>query len=403
MNLEAFTFFAFTLLAVVIQAIFCLFEMACVSFSKVRLQYYVALKKRRALWLNYLISRPSRLFGAALVGVNTALQVGSECSRRFYESIHLDPDWAPLSQFFIVIVFAELAPLFAARRHPEQIAMFLSPIMILLMRLLTPVILAFDALSRIVHRVMGKSEKIPLFLSREEVKMAFQEKEDEFTILMGNIFQLKSLTAKELMTPSTKIHAVSSTATVADVRSLLSVHYSPFIPIYHRVLSNIVAITSLRNLFHLEDSRCALENARSPWFVTQDTSVLQILNQFRKNNQSVAVILDSQGHASGLLSLDQILMQILGGEAAKVESEEEPSFHVHRTLSGEMLVSQFNREFHTEFPCMEGETLSEFLTRHLEHPPVKGEVIRMDPFVFTVLEPSLLGAKILSVETLGGS
>ena len=67
------TFLFLSLLAVVIQGFFSLFEMACVSFNRVRLQYYVSIGSHRASWLNYLLKRPSRLFGTTLIGVNTAL------------------------------------------------------------------------------------------------------------------------------------------------------------------------------------------------------------------------------------------------------------------------------------------------------------------------------------------
>lgn len=402
MNAEAIRFLSFTLLAIVVQGVFALFEMACISFNKVRLQYEVALGKKRALWLKFLLNRPSRLFGTTLIGVNVALQIGSECSRRFYESMHLDPDWAPLTQIFIVVIFAELAPLFAARRHPEQFAMFFVPIMVFLSRLLSPFILGFDALSRMVHRLMGKSEEVPLFLSREEVRMAFEEPEkNEFNEALGRIFQLKNMNAKELMTPLSKVQAVPSQATVAEIRSLLSVHYAPLIPIYHRTSTNIVAIASLRDLLHLEEHQRALEHARSPWFITQDTSILQILDQFRRNSQSVAVILNSFGQACGLLSLDQILTQIFGEEREGGKSLEGIGFHIERTLPGEMLVSDFNLQFRADLPIQqEGETLNDLLLREIEHPPVKGETVYIGSFIFRVLEATLLGAKTLSVHTL---
>lgn len=66
-------FFFLTLLCLVVQGFFSMTEMACVSFNKVRLQYYVSKKKKSALWLNYLLNHPALLFGATLIGVNTAL------------------------------------------------------------------------------------------------------------------------------------------------------------------------------------------------------------------------------------------------------------------------------------------------------------------------------------------
>src|SRR3990167_9096337 len=151
MSSHAIFFLFWTLAAIVIQGMFALFEMACISFNKIRLQYYVSQGEKRALWLNYLLQRPSRLFGTTLIGINAALQIGSECSRRFYESIHLDPDWAPFTQFPIVVILAELVPLFIAMRYPEQSVMTVAPLMAVLSRLLSPIIWAFDALSRLTH------------------------------------------------------------------------------------------------------------------------------------------------------------------------------------------------------------------------------------------------------------
>ncbi|MBX9743740.1 MAG: CNNM domain-containing protein, partial [Chlamydiales bacterium] len=159
-------FLVLTLLAVFVQGLFALFEMACVSFNKVRLQYYVSLGIKRALWVAFLLKRPSRLFGTTMIGINLALQVGSESSRRFYEAIHLPPDWAPLTQVFIVVMLGELVPMFAARRHPEQLAMALAPFMVLITYLLTPLIWAFDAFSHFLHRLLGTPPEASLYLSR---------------------------------------------------------------------------------------------------------------------------------------------------------------------------------------------------------------------------------------------
>lgn len=395
-------FLSCTILAILIQGLFALFEMACVSFNRVRLQYYVSQGKKRALWLHYLLKRPSRLFGTTLIGINAALQIGSECSRRFYEAVHLDPDWAPLTQILLVVIFAELAPLFAARRHPEQAAMSLIPVMAVLSRLLAPAIWAFDALAHGIHRLMRKPRDAPLFLSREEVKMAFEEKEegeDGFNQLAARIFQLKSKSAGEIMIPLERVQMVPSTATLAEVRHILSIHYTPLVPIYHRYPHNVVAIARLRDLLKMEEDRRILEHAHSPWFVSQNTSILDILEQFRRNNQSAAVILDASGQTIGILTLDDIVTQIFGKEAQSFSLERPTLLHVERTLSADMEALQFNTEFHADLKANPGETLNDLILKAVDHLPAKGESVRLDAYVFTVLEPSMRGAKLISVRT----
>lgn len=397
-----YTYLFFTLLAVLIQGIFAFFEMACVSFNKVRLQYYVSIGTKRALWLNYLLKTPSRLFGTTLIGITASLVFGSECGRRFYESVELNPDLAPLTQVPLVVIFGELAPMFAARRHPEQAAMLLVPIMIVIAKILFPFTWAFDTLSKLLHKGMGKETQTPLFLTKEEVRLAFEETEagpDEFNAAVSQIFQLKNLSAAQLMTPLASVQMVPTGATLRDVRHLLSVHYTPIVPIYHRNPQNIVAIATLRDLLSLEEQKKVIDAAKSPWFVTRDTSILQLLQQFKRNHQRTAVILEPTGQAAGILTLDQILDEIFGEEALRVVVEEKGHF-IHRTLSGEMSVSEFNKEFDANLPEGKGDTLSDLIVSHLHPLPVKGESVRIETLEFIIEEPTLRGIKTLSVHTI---
>ncbi len=391
------------LFSIAVQGLFAFFEMACVSFNKVRLQYYVSIGTRRAIWINYLLKRPSRLFGTTLIGITTALVIGSECARRFYESIQLDPDWAPLSQVPLVIIFGELAPMFAARRHPEQSAMFCVPLMALLARILSPITWTFDAFSRLIHRMMRREKEVPLFLSREEVRMAFEEQEvgaNEFDAAVSQVFKLKNLTAGQLMIPLANVQMVASHSTLADVRHLLSVNYAPMVPIYHRYPHNIVAVVNLRDLLRLDESKKVIDSSYSPWFVTRDTSILQLLHQFRRNNQSIAVILEPSGQACGILTLDQILAEIFGEETKSVPVPELITHYIERTLSGDMSISEFNKQFEVDLPAGEGDTLSDLILDELGHLPVKDESIRIGDLEFTVDEPTLRGVKTLSVRSV---
>jgi CBS domain containing-hemolysin-like protein len=156
----------------------------------------------------------------------------------------------------------------------------------------------------------------------------------------------------------------------------------------------------MSDLLRLHEGKKVIDAARSPWFVTKETSVLDILDQFRRNNQSVAVILDPSGQACGLLTLDHIVAQIFGEEAAQSPAaEEEPSLFVERTLSGEMTVSSFNAEFQADLEHAPEDTLSDLIAASLDHPPATYETVRIGEFFFTVLEPTLRGVKTVTVRS----
>jgi putative hemolysin len=403
MRHPGFLFLAFTLLAVAVQGFFALFEMACVSFNKIRLHYFASLGEKRAIWLSELIRRPSRLFGATLIGVTASLQIGSECARRFYESLGFNPDLAPLSQVFLVVIFGELVPMFTARRHPEKIAMAFAPIMILISWILSPIIWTFDMIARGVHFLIGKSRENPSFLSREEVQKAFEEGEEnreEFNILLAKVFRMKSFLAKELMTPIHSVQMISSTASTAQASHQLKMKYASFLPVYHLTFQNIVAIVYLRDLLMADPRKKVLDISRPPWFVTQDASVLQILEQFRRNNQTIAVILDAGGQACGILSLDQMIDAIFGPEQYCPIDTEKGGLYVERTILGSMTIEQFNIDFNANLPFVAGDTLSDLIVANLGHPPARGESVEIGSFGITVLEPTIRGARTVSVKTI---
>jgi putative hemolysin len=401
------------ILCLAIQGFFSMVEMACVSFNKVRLQYYVSKQNKRALWLSYLLHHPALLFGTTLIGVNSALVVGSECARRFYDSMGLSPDWAPLSQIFIVLIFAEIVPMFAGRRYAEHVSMLAIPILFFFSILLRPVIWMLDLLCRGINRLIVKSVPAGAYLSREELQNIFEEREEtittgatkqEFNTVVANIFSLKNKTAKDLMLPLTHVPLVPSFCTVGEMREVVKDKHIAFLPIYHRNPQNIVAIAYPRDLLRLSVNKKIKENSRQPWFITENNSILHILKQFRRNNQSLAIVLSDKGLATGVLTLDEIIDEIFGHTDEWMAFEEmvPRAYHVvvDRTFPSEMRLDEFNRQFNVKLSYQDAETLEELMTLALGHSPSKGESVRIDQFELTVEEASLLGATMILVRTV---
>jgi putative hemolysin len=406
-------FLLMILSCLIVQGFFAMVEMACVSFNKVRLQYYVSRQNKRAIWLSFLLHHPALLFGTTLIGVNTALIIGSECARRFYDSIGLSPDLAPLSQIFLVLIFAEIAPMFAGRRYAEHVAMLGIPILFFFSILLRPVIWALDLLCQLVNRLIGKPVAAGVYLSREELQNVIEEREEtittapskrEFNTVVANIFSLKNKTAKDLMQPLTHVPLVPSFCTVGEMRDIVQDKHSPFLPIYHRNPQNIVAIAFPRDLLRLSKNRRIKEYARQPWFITESSSILQILKQFRRNNQSLAIVLSDKGLATGVLTLDEIIDEIFGRSDEWMSYEEmvPRAYHIvlDRTFESDTRLSDLNKQFNVHLTYQDAETLEELMTQALGHPPSKGESIRIDQFELTVEEASLLGAKMIQVRTV---
>ena len=400
------------LICIFVQGFFTMVELACVSFNKVRLQYYISRGNRRAKWLSYLLNHPGQLFGSALIGINFALLVASEAGRNFFVSLGQSPDLAPLLLFVPILIFAEIAPLFAGRRYAEHAVMLGVPILYALSILLRPIIWFLDLLCTGINRLMKSPRSAGLYLTRDELQRVLEEQEvrpftatsAEFETIVGRIFSMKNKRAKELMKPLDKVTMLPIHCTIAEMRKQLATDYSPFLPLYHRSAQNIIAIAYPRDLLRFEDGVRIREHARAPWFITEGTSILQILKQFRRNNRSIAVVLNETGLAVGILSLDEIVDELFG-QVDTWESFDEilPRTHhvvVDRTFDGDMKIQEFNAQFHVHLPEDGVETLGELVAKELGHPPVEGESVRLDQFELTVEEASLLGVKTISVRTV---
>ena len=410
---ESWLFFLLLIVAsVVVHGFYSMLEMASVSFNRVRLQYFVSKKNRRAMWLMTLLNHPIRLFGTTLIGVNTAMQFGSECARRFYASLGLSPDWSPLSQIFIVLIFAELAPMFAARRYAERVAMLGTPLIYLTSLLLSPLIYALDLVCRLVNRLFGASAASGLYLSRDELQRAIEGREDfphqseenHYNPILVNLFTLKGKAAKDVMSPMSDFKLVASDDTVAGLRRTLNLESIPFVLVYHRSPSNIVAVAHLRDLLRLSEETPIRAYCRSPWFITEKNSTLEIIKEFKRNNQSLAVVLDEHGNAVGVLTLDDIVDEVFGHryewrkqKAAQFKAKQ---ILIDRSFPGDTLLTDLREWLGITLGNHDDETLEGLMTHRLGHRPERGEVVREQSFELIVEETSLIEGKTILIRSI---
>lgn len=412
MGKSAFLWFICDFLSIIVLAFYSMMEMACVSFNKVRLQYYVTKGYKRALWLNYLLQHPSRLFGTTLIGVNIALVIGSECARQFYSAIGISPDIAPLTQVIIVVIFGELAPMFAARHYAEHVTMLGIPLIYASARIMAPLLWVVGAISKVCNLLIGGHQTgANIYLTQEELLNVLEEKgEDsldtdsaEFSAVAANIFSLRGKNIRQIMEPLNASKALPSNATVQQMRHLLSRTGAEYVPLYSHEISNIVGIAYPQEVLRASDTHRVRDYSKPPWFVSDKATMMQILKQFRTNNESVAVILNQHGKAIGLVQLEDVLEEIFGKisitKGPKSQRAHRQVIFIEKTFQGDMTVGEFNSQFGFMLHKDPTVTLFDLIADHLGHRPEKGDTAFISPFELTVKDSPLLGGKTVSIST----
>lgn len=394
----------FNFLTIAVLAFYSMEEMAFVSFNRVRLQYYVSQGSQRALWIHSLLKNPSKLFSTTLIGVNVATFVGSECAREFHTALGISPDLAPISQVMLVIVFGELAPMFAARRYSEHVALLGAPLIYFSSKILAPFIWILSLISKASNKIFGGHESTAnLFLTQDELQKILEEQDDEacypesdeFTAITSNIFRLKGKFADQIMTPLSFDTAVPDQMSISQLKKHQSM-MSKYLITYRNSLENVSGIIYIKDLLLASEGKKLLSFCQPPWFISSSTPLLEILKQFRRNSETIAIILNSKGKAIGHLTFEDLLDEIFGETGLERRTINKL---IDRNFDGDTTLEKLKKEGIVLDGTLE-ETLSRWLMRKIEHHPEVGESYNLPPYEFIVKETSLLGITTIEIKSL---
>lgn len=406
--MQASLWLLFNLLTIISLAFFSMMEMALVSFNPVRLQYYLSKNNPKALKVHAFLKNPMRLFGTTLIGVNVSMVVGSECARQFHAAIGLSPDLAPLTQVIVVVIFGELAPMFSARQYAEQVALlFINPFY-MASQVLTPFIWIISGVTKLSLWFIGGAGESPESLSREELLRLIAEKPfgetSDLDDIAANLFQLRHVRAIDVMTPLHVIPKLASNATCKRARDLIREKQVRVLPIFKKRQQNIVGIALIRDLINTNEESKIGSHCLAPWFVTESSLILKILEQFRKNQQTVAIVLNSVGDATGIIQLSDLLKKIFLFKKENVD-DEFCAYFLEKTYPGSLTVREFNtfipEHLHLSHINLDA-SLSKLMRTTFGRMPEEGESIDIGAFKFTVKSKTLMDLKEIEVKTIKG-
>jgi len=395
-----------TLFWTLIMSFYSMQEMASISCNKLRLDYAVSQKKRWALLLQELLERPSILFSTTLIGVNFALMVSAESSRRLFEAWGFDPSFAPLAEIPFVLIFGELIPMFAARLYADHASRLGVPLLYASSKLLLPIIYAISTSFRYLTLLFGKKEKkeIAPFLSRDELQKLLEEhqagyhgdQEVPVDEMIGNIFSLRNKRAYQLMQRLDTIPCVSTHTTVGELRELCKKSSQTFYPVYHRKRQKIVGYVHFQDLLNVTDNKRVDEYAETAYFVPSDMQALDLVQKLQEENVEAAIVINSQGVARGIIFLEDLIDELFGSSPQKKSPQVS---YFEKTLPAETKITDFNEAYNTHIDPQGCKTFAELVEKVLQRRPHSQDTIFVDPFELVVKETTLFKAKTIQIKT----
>ena len=310
-------------------------------------------------------------------------------------------DAVSLGIFFVslvafVVICEHLLPTLIVRRDPEQALDFLLPVFHAIvgpLRPLTAVIVGMMGARRERDTSNGGGPESAAQQQDSEADSGGEGviSEQEGRELLQSIVDFTETVVREVMTPRPDIVAIRATATLADLRILFREEQYSRIPVYRDSLDNIVGIVYVKDLVALppgaEPPLTTL--MRSAYFVPESKRVSELLKEMQRRQVQMAVVVDEYGGTAGLVSVEDLLEEIVGEirdeydvESETVTDEGNGTF----VFSGKVSVDEVRDRLGVEIEREGFETVGGFLLSHLGRMPYVGETIDVDDLVFEVLE-----------------
>jgi putative hemolysin len=296
---------------------------------------------------------------------------------------------------FLVLYMGELVPMGFAATHGQRLALSIAPTLLVITRVLSPLLLLLARLARMRPERRRTAASITETEIRQLTALGHTEGqiEEHERELIERAFRLDETKAWEIMVPRVDIFAWQDGRTLADIaQELPSLRYSR-VPVYGDSIDDITGVLYLRDAYHaLVAGRGAMplrQLAREPLVVPGSLPLSRLLRDFQARRIHLAVVVDEYGGTDGLVTLEDVLEELVGEIVDETDVAEDPITRVSRSeivAGGDADLREINHYFNATLPLLEHRSLNGYLLEELGRVPEAGERLERAGIVIEVME-----------------
>ena len=394
-------------LALVLLVIAAAAEAAVASASRVRLRSLAGKGDRRAESLLRYVDRRASTLGALAVVRNLAVVVATAFGI-FVVTNERGLTWGVLgasaAATLAAIVVLDALPRLIVARSAEQWGMRLSAFIGISRAIFGPIAAAInEGLASVVQMGADEEDETQELLRLAEIETDGEPIEEEERQMIRGIIEMEDTVAREIMAPRMDIVCLDETETIDDALKLIVEKGFSRIPLYSETIDNVTGIIYAKDLLRCvtEDRRPSLQEvARPPYFIPESKRVDELLAELRQSKVHIAIVVDEYGGTAGLVTIEDLLEEIVGEIQDEYDREEAPIERVNETeaiLDARVGMYALNELFGFEPDGEEQDydTVGGFVYHHLGKVPVAGDEVRVDGLTLRVL--SVLGRRIKKI------
>lgn len=306
---------------------------------------------------------------------------------------------------FVVLLFSEILPKTYAMNNALSFSMMSVPLLSFFIVCFSPVVRAFNLLSKVLIKLLPHSEQV---VDAEAVKAEIRgtllmPTEDNVInqerVMLKSVLDLSDVTVEDIMVHRSHVVSLNASLPVPEIFEFLS--RSPYsrIPLWKGEPDNIIgvlhakALLKMMNAYYRGKAKVSIADyLTKPWFVLNTTSLLDQLHAFKRRREHFALVVDEYGVIEGLVTLEDILEEIVGDISDENDSPDQSVLQVVKTdaggyrLDGQTTIRDINRHFRWELSDENASTLAGYILYEAERIPSEGETFVIDGYSFTVVQ-----------------
>ena len=407
------------IILIALNAFFAASEIAFISLNDAKVEKQAKEGNKKAKQIEKMLKTPSKFLATIQIGITLAGFLSSAfASDAFADklapllnnaipAISLEV-WRGISIVLITIilsfftlVFGELVPKRLAMKNYEKISFATIGIIRGISIVTAPFVKLLTVVTNGISKLFGVSETDEETVTEEEIKMMIDQGEESGTIeeeekeLINNVFEFNDITVSEIMTHRKDIFAVDINISIDELmQEIAKVDYkNSRIPVYDETIDEIKGILYLKDILkNIHKKTFKVKNImKEAYFVPQNKLINELFKELQKNKKHIAIILDEYGGTAGLITMEDILEELVGDiydEYDDIEEEYEKIDENTYILSGSMTIYDVNKLLNSKIPEGDYDTISGFLQEKMGRIPEDEEnpVIETEQVTYKIEE-----------------
>jgi len=390
------------------QALVAASETSFLAVGRVKAREF-AEQGRAGRVLVWLLNRSTRVLTTLLLCITTLLTFADGQVTLLFETWLGETLWVivlvPVVMALVAIPFAELLPILYAARTAERLSLQAAIPVRVLCTGLFPVVWVLEGLASLVLRLLGGRPEPPV-VRKDDIEVAIEAGREGGALpadqgqMLRSVFEFVDTVAKEAMTPRTDVTFLRADMTVREALEEISQDFHSRFPVYQDTRDKIIGVIHAKDLLPFigpageSQTLAAVLAAKEarPVFLTPETKpISDLLHEMQRQKVSLAVVVDEHGGVEGIITIEDILEELVGDifdeedreewELSPVEGEPQ-TFLCHGRLS----IDKLNRELDVSVPSEGYETVAGFLLTQLGHVPAEGETLQYANLHWTVVK-----------------